>query len=176
MRRLPKLMVRRRATLGYMPRLDRTDARILLALCDAPRATGVQLAGLLGLARNTVQARLSRWDTDRVLAPIDRCVSPRDLGFPLRAFVTAVVDQHRLEKVIAHLDGVPEVMEVVGLSGAADLHIEVAASDADDLYRVAGHILAVPGIERTNVSVAMHQAIPYRTRPLLEQIAGSQAE
>ena len=52
-----------------MTKLDRTDARMLLAMCDAPRATGVQLAAALGLARNTVAARLARWDEERVLAP-----------------------------------------------------------------------------------------------------------
>ncbi|MCQ4121803.1 Lrp/AsnC family transcriptional regulator [Rhodococcus tibetensis] len=155
-----------------MTRLDRTDARLLLALCDVPRATGVQLASLLGMARNTVQARMSRWDEHKVLAPVDRCVAPRDLGYPLQAFVTAVVDQHRLEDVIDHLRDIAEVTEVVGISGVADLHIGVVAIDADDLYRVAGLILAVPGIERTTVSVAMRDAIPYRTRPLLERFAG----
>ena len=55
--------------------------------------------------------------------------------------------------------------------GLTDLHIEVAARDADDLYRVAGLLLAVPGVERTTMSVAMRQAVPYRTRPLLERIA-----
>ena len=77
-----------------MTRLDRTDARLLLALCDAPRATGVQLASELNLARTTAHVRLTRWGQDKVLAPIDRCVSPRDLGYPLKAFTTTVVDQH----------------------------------------------------------------------------------
>jgi DNA-binding Lrp family transcriptional regulator len=102
-----------------MAKLDRTDARLLLALCDAPRATGVQLASMLNLARNTVQTRLARWDREKILAPIDRCVSPRDLGYPLKAFITAVVDQHRLDDVIAALETVTEVTQVTGLSGAS---------------------------------------------------------
>lgn len=106
-----------RAILGVMTRLDRTDARILLALCDAPRATGVQLANVLNLARNTVQARLARWEQQKILAPIDRCVSPRDLGYPLQAFITAVVDQHRLDEAIAQLQTVTQVTQVTGLSG-----------------------------------------------------------
>ena len=154
-----------------MTRLDRTDARLLLALCDAPRATGVQLANTLNLARNTVQARLARWDQERVLGTIDRCVSPRDLGFPLKAYITAVVDQHRLDDVIAELETVTQVTQVTGLSGAADLLIGVVATDADDLYRVAGLVLAVPGVERTTMSIAMHEVVAYRTRPLLEQLA-----
>lgn len=158
-------------TVSPVSKLDRTDARLLLTLCDVPRATGVHLASLLGLARNTVQARLARWDQSQVLGRIDRLVSPRDLGYPLRAYVGAVTDQHRLEAVIDRLRDIPEVTEVVGVSGEADLHIGVSATDADDLYRVAGLILAVPGIERTTVSVIMREAIPYRTKPLIERLA-----
>ena len=154
-----------------MTRLDHTDARLLLALCDAPRSTGVQLAAVLNLARNTVQARLARWHEEKILAPIDRCVSPRDLGYPLQAFITAVVDQHRLDEVISKLATIAQVTQVTGLSGAADLLIGVVATDADDLYRVAGMVLAVPGVERTTMSVAMHEVVSYRTRPLLEQLA-----
>jgi hypothetical protein len=49
--------------------------------------------------------------------------------------------------------------------------IGVVATDADDLYRVAGLILGVPGVERTTMSVAMHEVVAYRTRPLLEELA-----
>jgi DNA-binding Lrp family transcriptional regulator len=154
-----------------MAKLDRTDARMLLAMCDLPRATGVQLAAALGLARNTVAARLARWDEEKVLAPIDRCVSPRDLGYPLKAFITAVVDQHRLDQVLVELETIAQVTQITGLSGAADLLIGVVATDADDLYRVAGLILAVPGVERTTMSVAMHEVVAYRTKPLLEALA-----
>lgn len=154
-----------------MKHLDQTDARLLIALCDAPRATGVQLATMLGLARNTVQARLARWGTEDALATIDRCVAPRDLGYPLRAFITSVLDQHRLEDVIASLEKFPEVLQVIGISGVADLIIEVAGQDADDLYRIAGEVLAIPGVERTNVSIAMRDAVPYRTRPLIHKLA-----
>jgi len=156
-----------------MAKLDRTDARMLLALCDSPRATGVQLATTLGLARNTVAARLARWDEERVLAPVDRCVSPRDLGYPLKAFITAVVDQHQLDRVLVELETIAQVTQITGLSGAADLLIGVVATDADDLYRVAGLILAVPGVERTTMSVAMHEVVAYRTKPLLEELAKS---
>ncbi|KAA0102178.1 Lrp/AsnC family transcriptional regulator [Mycolicibacterium sp. P1-18] len=154
-----------------MAKLDRTDARMLLAMCESPRATGVQLAAALGLARNTVAARLQRWDDEKVLAPVDRCVSPRDLGYPLKAFITAVVDQHRLDRVLAELETIAQVTQITGLSGAADLLIGVVATDADDLYRVAGLILAVPGVERTTMSVAMHEVVAYRTKPLLEELA-----
>ncbi|MFY2787007.1 Lrp/AsnC family transcriptional regulator [Rhodococcus sp. KRD162] len=155
-----------------MTDLDKTDARLLLALCAKPRATGVELATTLGLSRNTVQARLGRWDEKGSLTPIDHRIPPKSLGRPLQAFVTAQVNQHTLAAVTEHLRTIPEILEVFGLSGAADLHIRIAAVDADDLYRIAGLILDIPGVERTNMSIAMSELIQYRTKPLLEQLAG----
>ncbi|CCQ17388.1 putative uncharacterized protein [Rhodococcus sp. AW25M09] len=154
-----------------MTDLDKTDARLLLALCGKPRATGVELATTLGLSRNTVQARLGRWDEKGSLTPIDHRIPPRSLGRPLQAFVTAQVNQHTLAAVTEHLRTIPEVLEVFGLSGAADMHIRIAAVDAEDLYRIAGLILDIPGVERTNMSIAMSELIQYRTKPLLEQLA-----
>lgn len=154
-----------------MTDLDKTDARLLLALCAKPRATGVELATTLGLSRNTVQARLGRWDDKGSLTPIDHRIPPKSLGRPLQAFVTAQVNQHTLAAVTEHLRTIPEVLEVFGLSGAADMHIRIAAVDADDLYRIAGLILDIPGVERTNMSIAMSELIQYRTKPLLEKLA-----
>ncbi|QII00484.1 Lrp/AsnC family transcriptional regulator [Rhodococcoides fascians A21d2] len=154
-----------------MTDLDKTDAKLLLALCSKPRATGVELATTLGLSRNTVQARLGRWDDKGSLTPIDHRIPPKSLGRPLQAFVTARVNQHMLAAVTEHLRTIPEVLEVFGLSGAADMHIRIAAVDADDLYRIAGLILEIPGVERTNMSIAMSELIQYRTKPLLEQLA-----
>ncbi|WP_415973972.1 Lrp/AsnC family transcriptional regulator [Rhodococcus sp. 077-4] len=154
-----------------MTDLDKTDARLLLALCAKPRATGVELATTLNLSRNTVQARLGRWDDKGSLTPIDHRIPPKSLGRPLQAFVTAQVNQHTLAAATEHLRTIPEVLEVFGLSGAADMHIRIAAVDADDLYRIAGLILDIPGVERTNMSIAMSELIQYRTKPLLEQLA-----
>jgi DNA-binding Lrp family transcriptional regulator len=154
-----------------MTDFDKTDARLLLALCARPRATGVELATTLNLSRNTVQARLGRWDDKGSLTPIDHRIPPKSLGRPLQAFVTAQVNQHTLAAVTEHLRTSPEVLEVFGLSGAADMHIRIAAVDADDLYRIAGLILDIPGVERTNMSIAMSELIQYRTKPLLEQLA-----
>ncbi|MFC9017532.1 Lrp/AsnC family transcriptional regulator, partial [Streptomyces albidoflavus] len=60
--------------------VDATDARILLALDEEPRATAVALTERLGLSRNTVQARWSRLERDGALGPFARRVDPAALG------------------------------------------------------------------------------------------------
>ncbi|MGW4248501.1 Lrp/AsnC family transcriptional regulator [Nocardia sp. NPDC004722] len=150
--------------------LDATDARLLLELVANPRATGVELAARLGLSRNTVQARLARWEAAGVLASFERRVDPRALGYSLAAFVAVIVDQHRLDSVVAELAEIPEVTEVCGVSGTTDLTVRVVAVDAEDLYRLTGRILKVPGVERTNMALVMQQLVGPRITPLLDRL------
>jgi len=153
--------------------IDATDARMLLALIETPRATGVELATRLGLSRNTVQARLARWEANGVLAGVERRVRPRALGYPLAAFVSVVLDQHRLEPIVAALAEIPEVTEVCGMTGRIDLTVRIVARDAEDLYRLAEEILQIPGVERTDMALVMRELVGPRTSPLLERLGGT---
>lgn len=151
--------------------LDATDARILLVLAADPRATVVALAEQLGLSRNTVQARVARMEQSGSLGSFERRITPKALGHPLTAFVTTQVNQHQLAEISQALAGIAEVVEVFGLSGETDLLVRVVATDAEDLYRIAGQILAVPGIERTTTALAMRELVPHRLTPLLRRAA-----
>jgi DNA-binding Lrp family transcriptional regulator len=151
--------------------VDATDARLLLALAESPRATVLALAERVGLSRNTVQARLAGLEARGVLTSFERRIDPAALGYPLTAFVTVQVTQRMLAEVAAALREVPEVLEVLGLSGPADLLVRVAARDADDLYRIAGQLLATGGVERTTTSLVMRTLVEHRVTPLLERAA-----
>ncbi|WP_214369863.1 Lrp/AsnC family transcriptional regulator [Pseudonocardia sp. H11422] len=149
--------------------IDAVDAALLLALTESPRATVLALAERVGLSRNTVQARLARLEERGALSSFERRIDPGALGYPLTAFVTVQVTQRMLTEVAAALDGVPEVLEVHGLSGQTDLLVHVVARDADDLYRIAGQLLATEGVERTTTALVMRKLVEHRMAPLLER-------
>jgi DNA-binding Lrp family transcriptional regulator len=151
--------------------VDPTDARLLLALTEEPRATTTALAERTGLSRNTVQARLARLAQHGMLDSFERRISPKALGYPLSGLVMIQVTQRRLDEVAAALDQIPEVLQVQGISGETDLFAHVAARDADDLYRIAGRVLAIPGVERTNIALVMRDLVDYRIAPLLRRVA-----
>jgi DNA-binding Lrp family transcriptional regulator len=154
--------------------VDATDARLLLALGESPRASVLALAERLGLSRNTVQARLAGLEARGALASFERRIDPAALGHPLTAFVTVQVVQRQLDEVGAALAEIPEVVEVLGLSGPVDLLVQVVARDADDLYRIAGQLLATEGVERTNTSLVMRRLVEHRLSPLLHHLANPQ--
>jgi DNA-binding Lrp family transcriptional regulator len=150
--------------------LDPTDAHILLRLAHDARTPVVALSDDLGLARNTVHSRLLKMERG-ALHSYERRVDLVALGYPIRAFVSVRVRQDRLDAVGESLSRIPEVLEVVGVTGDRDLHVDVVARDADDLYRVAGAILAVPGVRRTSTAFAMRTLVSYRVAPLLRRLA-----
>ncbi|MCX7523314.1 Lrp/AsnC family transcriptional regulator [Microbacterium sp. STN6] len=151
-----------------MPTLDGTDRRILLALEDDPRIPVVLLAQHLGLARGTVQARLEKLAAAGVLLPNSVRVPPELLGRPLRAIITAELDQMEFTGAMRALALIPEVLECAAISGQSDLFLQVVARDPDDMYRVSQEILACPGIRRTSTSLVMRDLIPFRTTALLD--------
>jgi DNA-binding Lrp family transcriptional regulator len=161
--------------LPNVPEMDATDARLLLALAEDPRASVMALSQRLGLARNTVQARLARLESSGALAPLDRRVRPEALGYRLGAYVTVQVIQRSLADVSDGLAQIPEVLEVTGLSGVADLLVEVVAKDADDLWRITEQVLAIPGVQRTDTALALRRFVDHRLGPLLERAAGGGA-
>lgn len=151
------------------PTVDAIDARILSALNDDPRAAAVTLADRTGLSRNTVQARLARLEAGGVLGRFERRISPAALGYPLTAFILTTVTQRKLQQVADALAAIPEVLEVLGISGPVDLQVHVVARDADDLYRIAGRVLDIDGVEQTNTSLVMRQLVDFRLTPLMER-------
>ena len=146
---------------------DAVDVALLRELVAHPDATNLAVSEATGLARNTIRARLARYDSERTLRSLERRIDPAFLGFPLQAFIVTTVKQRKLAAVSSTLGDVPEVIEVHGLSGVADLLVHAVARDADDLYRIAGRILAIDGVKRTTTGLVMGEFVPFRLAQLI---------
>lgn len=154
--------------------VDDTDRRILLEFTRQPRSTNAAIAERLGLARNTVQARVAALEASQTLQGFDRRLHAEALGYPLTVFMATQVDQPRLEHVVEQLRTIPEVVQAFGLSGRADILVRAVCRDAEDLYRVNKLVLACDGVERTETWLAMGELIPFRLAPVLERDLGAQ--
>ncbi|MCF4121345.1 Lrp/AsnC family transcriptional regulator [Antribacter sp. KLBMP9083] len=151
--------------------LDPLDARLLLALDEDPEASVVSLARTLGVARNTVHARLRRLEKSHALGDVSRRLAPEALGRGLTAFVAISLSQAEARAAYDALADIPEVIEVHATTGDADLLARVVARDAAGLRSVTAAITAAPGVQRTSTSVALEQVMPYRLSALLERLA-----
>jgi DNA-binding Lrp family transcriptional regulator len=155
-----------------MARIDSLDARIILALDDDPDATILALSRALGIARNTVHARLRRLAADGALKPFSQRVDLTALGYELAAFLSLSVSQTD-PGIVQGLLEVPEVISAHYTTGDADLIVQVVARDTRDLYRITASILAIEGVNRTSTAVSLVEPIPNRPHALLRAAAGS---
>ena len=155
-----------------MARIDALDARIILALDDDPDATILALSRALGIARNTVHARLRRLAADGALKPFSQRVDLAALGYELAAFLSLSVSQTD-PGIVQGLVDVPEVISAHYTTGDADLIVQVVAKDTRDLYRVTASILAIEGVNRSSTAVSLVEPIPNRPHALLRAAAGS---
>jgi DNA-binding Lrp family transcriptional regulator len=168
MGRLPRQMPDRSYNLSTMTSdIDGLDGRLIRALADSPRAGVLELARLLGVARGTVQARLDKLRARGVVTGFGPDVDLTRIGYEVLGFTSIEIAQGRLADVVAHLDDIPEVLEVHATSGQGDLHCRVVARTNEHLQQVVNRILEVQGINRTTTVIALSEQIPFRVQPLI---------
>jgi DNA-binding Lrp family transcriptional regulator len=153
-----------------MNAIDPLDARILLALDDDPEATTLALARRLGIARNTVHARLRRVSAYALRSFAQR-IDPAALGYPLVAFVSVSISQSEGAAAAEGLMALPEVIEMHATTGDADMLAKVVARDTAHLHEVTTAMLQVPGVQRSSTAISLAEHLPTRLRPLLVRAA-----
>ena len=151
--------------------IDALDAEILLTLDRDPQSTVLSLSRTLGVARNTVHARLRRLAGDGSLGPFSQRVRSEALGLPLIAFISISISQSSSDLAVAALQTIPEIIEMHATTGDADLLAKVAARDPADLHRITNVMLAIDGVVRTSTAMSLVEVMPTRTVPLLQAAA-----
>lgn len=151
--------------------LDDIDAAILKVFQKHPRATVVNIAESIGLARSTVQTRLSRLESLGALNVTDTHRIPSLLGYAITAFVSIEVRQRDFDLLGADLRRIPEVVEAFGVAGDGDVICKVVARDATDLGRITHSITKCTGAERLKTAVVLSHVLGFRLEPLLSPAA-----
>ena len=149
--------------------IDALDAALVQLFADEPRIGVLEASRRLGVARGPVQARLDRLEASGVVRSWGPEVDPAALGYPVTEFLTLEIRQgvgH--DTVSAHLETIPEVLEVFTITGAGDLWCRCVARSNADLQRVIDSVVAVEGIVRTATVIALATQIPHRIVPLLQ--------
>lgn len=158
-----------------MTQVDALDREILLELADDPRLGVLELSRRLGIARGTVQARMTRLAESAVRAG-QPDIDPAALGYGVTAYVMMQIRQGRGAAVAEHLEGIAEVLEVHTITGDADILCQLVAKSNDDLQRVINDVISQPDVVRVSSYIALTALIPWRTRPLVQRGSEPRAE
>ncbi|MER7003149.1 Lrp/AsnC family transcriptional regulator [Dactylosporangium sp. NPDC000555] len=155
--------------------IDSLDARLIALLDAEPRIGVLECSRRLRVARGTVQARLDRLAARGVIRGNGPDIDPAALGYGVTAFVTLEIRQRfGHDPVAAHLEEIPEVLEVHTITGSGDLLCRIVARSNADLQRVIDRVMSHEGIVRSSTIIALAEQIRYRVLPLVEAAARPQ--
>lgn len=135
--------------------MDTLDRRLLGLLRDNARASIASLAKTLGVARGTVQNRLSRLERAGTIVGYSVRLKPQVEEHHIRALMTIAVDGNRIEAVIAALRGDPAVDALHSTNGRWDIVAELRADSLVSFDQVLGRIRQLDGIASTETSLLL---------------------
>jgi DNA-binding Lrp family transcriptional regulator len=153
--------------------IDQLDGRLIEALREDPRVGLLEIARRVGVARGTVQARLSKLEARGVITGYGPEVEPAAMGYPISAFVFVELNQGRLQEATEAARAVPEVLEVDAITGAQDLLCRIVAHDTEHLQEIVNGLVASEAIQRCTSHIVLSRQVSPRTGPLVASAARS---
>lgn len=153
--------------------IDELDARIILDLAEHPRSGVLEMSRRLGVARNTVYARIARLESSGVITGYGPDVDLAAIGYDVQAFCTVELLQGRFSEVAAALASIPEVIEVHTIAGQGDLVCKLVSTSNPGIMAVVEQILKIEGVDRTTTAISLTEQMKRRTHQLIEGVLTS---
>ncbi|MGW4126098.1 Lrp/AsnC family transcriptional regulator [Nocardia sp. NPDC004711] len=154
--------------------LDRLDAELVDILSRNARMGVAELSSELGVARNTIQARLRRLEDIGLLRGFRPDVDLAVAGVTVQAFISLEIEQAKLQAVIDALARIPEVLEIHATTGREDLLARVATETQPDLQQLIEVLVGIDGIVHSSTTLALTSPLQYRVQPLLNKLTRAQ--
>jgi len=152
---------------GY--RLDELDARIIADLSDHPRSGVLEMSRRLGVARNTVYARLGRMEKAGVITGYGPDIDLSVIGYDVQAFCTVELLQGRFEEVAREVGKIPEVIEIHTIAGQGDLVCKIVSTSNPGIMALVERILKIPGVDRTTTAISLTEQLRRRTHQIVAE-------
>lgn len=138
--------------------LTSTDRRLLAALKKDSRASVTALAGLLGVSRATVQARLERLVRS---GTIQRFTIETDVAAEsdlLRAVMMIELEGTRARLVISTLKRIAEIASLHTTNGKWDLVAHIEVSSLAELDVILREVREIDGVVNSDTSILLNKA------------------
>ncbi|WP_240349189.1 Lrp/AsnC family transcriptional regulator [Halomonas binhaiensis] len=142
-------------------KLDRIDRRILNALQEDGRLQNVELAKRVGLSPSPCLRRVRRLEDAGVIEGYVALLDAAQIGAGLTVFARVWLgaqDEGTVNRFIAAVQGMPEVMECHLMAGDCDFQLRIAVADLE-AYRQfqVKHLSNIPGVHSIKTDIPMQK-------------------
>lgn len=165
---------------GVLESLDSIDRAILRLLQEDGSLTNVELSSRVGLTPAPTLERVRRLEQGGFIRRYVALVDQRKVGRPVTAFVSVILESHKLENSLRFREAVaalPEVLECHHIAGEEDFLLKVVAASPEDYERfVLERLTDVGGIEKVKTTFVLSSPKVETAIPIDEPAAEAPAE
>lgn len=136
--------------------VDKKDKEILELLIKNARISVAEISRQVHLARTTVQERIARLESKRIIKGYTTIVSQLDESSYLTAMVGLSVETKAFDELVTTLQTIPEVTRCLATSGAYDLCLEVYVSNINKLESVLAMLGTLKGVNKTDSNIVLN--------------------
>lgn len=135
--------------------MDDTDKKLITLLQENARRSTSELARHLGLSRTTVQDRINRLETRKIISGYTVKFDPAYNQRQLTAHVMVKIEPKGQSAVVSHCRKMSEVTALYTISGEFDLIAIVKAETPEALDQALDEIRRITGVEHTTTSIVL---------------------
>jgi Lrp/AsnC family transcriptional regulator, leucine-responsive regulatory protein len=143
-------------TITTMERLGDLDRKILALLQRDGRRSFADIGREVGLSTPAVKRRVDRMEEAGVIRGYAAVVDPSRLGLGFEAIAEVYcADRTAPHDVLASVEGIPEVVSAVTVSGEPDAVLRVQVDDIRHLERLIETLRRRPNVVRTRTMIVL---------------------
>ncbi len=135
--------------------MDTLDQQLLHRLSEDSRQSITQLAKSLGVTRATIQDRMKRLETNRVIQGYTIRYTPDYQQQLVSAYVMIATNPGGLGNIVRQLQQIEEIRSLQSISGQFDLMAIICCRSTHDLDRHIDRIGEIEGVRQTMTSVIL---------------------
>ncbi|MFM7783098.1 MAG: Lrp/AsnC family transcriptional regulator [Gammaproteobacteria bacterium] len=140
-------------------RLDAIDLAILRVLQDRANSSIADISAAVGLSHTPCWKRVRRLHEARVITDQVSLLDPLAVGFGVTAFAHIRVDlaqPEALERFVAAVAGVPQVMECYAVSGSWNFLLKIVSDSVESYERLLKKkLIHLPGVSSLESTIAL---------------------
>lgn len=124
----------------FHPTLDPTDIAIIETLQDDGRISVSELGRKVGLSQPATSERLKRLEERGIIKAYRAIIDPAAVGLRMMAVIRLRTTHQHIAACLKQFAGMPEITEVLRLTGEDCFHLKVFVPSPADLERIVDAI------------------------------------
>ncbi len=140
-------------------KIDELDLKILSELINDASISVPKLSKQININSSVIYSRIKRLIKLGVIKRFTIIINDESLGFNVKAITGINIDAKKREKIIEDIKNIPEIEEIMEVTGRFDILLRLHAKTLEDMYSIVsdkiGHI---DGVQKTETFIEMRRS------------------